>query len=85
LAALMRLASQEPTLTAGQVAELLAERGVALDLREVTEALRGLSERDIVREIAGQPPRYEYKVELVRLWVERYKALGRVIEETETR
>jgi hypothetical protein len=83
LAALMRLTSQEPTLTAGQVAELLAERGVALDLREVTESLRRLAERDIVREIAGQPPRYEYKVELVRLWVERYKVLGRVIEETE--
>jgi hypothetical protein len=34
-----------------------------------------------VREIEGQPPRYEYKIELVRLWVDRYKALGRVVEE----
>ena len=24
---------------------------------------------------------YEYKVDLMRLWVERYKALGRVIED----
>jgi hypothetical protein len=82
LAALMRLTSHEPTVTAGQIVELLAERGVVLDVERLTEALRRLVERDIVREIAGQPPRYEYKIELVRLWVERYKALGRVIEET---
>jgi hypothetical protein len=85
LAALMRLVSQEPTVTASQITELLAERRVVLDLTEVAEALRRLVERDIVREIAGQPPRYEYKIELVRLWVERYKALGRVIEEAMAR
>jgi len=34
-----------------------------------------------VHELAGEPPRYEYKVDLVRLWVERYKPLGRVIED----
>jgi hypothetical protein len=82
LAALTRLLSQEPTVTAAQVAELLAERGVGMEARDAAEALRHLVERDIVREVRGQPPRYEYKVELVRLWVERSKALGRVTEET---
>ncbi len=80
LAALTRLLDQTPTSTAAQVAEALAKRGVQLTARKVSEALRRLVERDVVREIQGQPPRYEYKVELVRLWVERYKALGRVIE-----
>ncbi len=82
LAALMRLIGQEPTVTAGQVTGLLVERGMNPDLQDVTEALRRLVGRDIVREIAGQPPRYNYKIELVRLWIERYKALSRVIEET---
>jgi AAA+ ATPase superfamily predicted ATPase len=81
LASLTRLLRQEPTTTAAQVAELLGERGVVMDVREATAALRRLVERDIVREVRGQPPRYEYRVELVRLWVERYKALGRLVEE----
>jgi hypothetical protein len=39
-----------------------------------------LMERDIVRGLRGQPSRYDYKVGLVNLWVERHKALGQVIE-----
>jgi hypothetical protein len=81
LASLTRLLSREPTVTAAQVTELLGERGVVMDVRDATAALRRLVERDVVREKRGQPPRYEYKVELVRLWVERYKALGRLVEE----
>lgn len=81
LASLTRLLAREPTVTAAQLAELLAERGVVLEVRDVRAALRRLAERDIVRELRGEPPRYEYKVDLVRLWVERYKALGRVVEE----
>ncbi|MFQ5856966.1 MAG: FG-GAP-like repeat-containing protein, partial [Anaerolineae bacterium] len=81
LASLTRLLGQAPMVPAPQISELLAERGVALELREVTGALRRLAGRDIVREVAGQPSRYDFKVELVRLWVEQYKPLGRVVEE----
>jgi hypothetical protein len=81
LAALTRLLTREPTVTALQVTELLAERGVAMPAQDVTETLHQLVMRDIVRELTGQPPRYEYKIELVRLWVDRYKALGRVVDE----
>ena len=81
MACLTRLLGREPTTTAAQVTELLAERGITMEVRDTTETLRRLVERDIVREVRGQPPRYEYRVELVRLWIERYKALGRVIEE----
>ncbi len=81
LAALTRLAGREVNVTAGQVAELLTERGILLALPEVNEALRRLVEQDVIREVAGQPPRYEYKVELLRLWVERYQALERIMEE----
>lgn len=83
LAALMRLLARIPTVTATQIAELLAERGKSLELQVVRDALRRLIERDVVRELGESPPHYEYRVDLVRLWVERYKALGRVIEEAE--
>jgi hypothetical protein len=81
LATLTRLLGYEPSVTASQVAELLAERGAAIEEQQVTQALRRLVERDIVREVRGQPPRYEFKIELVRLWLERHKTLGRVVEE----
>jgi hypothetical protein len=83
LASLTRLLGRELTVAAAQVTELLGERGITMEVREATETLRRLVERDIVREVRGQPPRYEYRVELVRLWIERYKALRRVIEEAE--
>jgi hypothetical protein len=83
LASLTRLLSLEPTVTALRITELLSERGAAMGARETTEALRQLVARDIVREVDGQPLKYEYKLALMRLWVERYKTLGRVIEEVE--
>jgi outer membrane protein assembly factor BamB len=81
LASLNRLLNHGPSVTVSQIAELLAERGIATGEKPVAEALRQLVEQDILREVPGQPPKYEYKVELVRLWIERYKVLERVIEE----
>jgi hypothetical protein len=81
LASLSRLLGQEPAVTVAQVAELLAARGVSLPAGEAAQALERLMERDILREARGQPPRYDYKVGLVHLWVERHKPLGQVIEE----
>jgi hypothetical protein len=81
LAALTQLLSREPTVTALQLVEALAERGLTVTLADVTESLRRLLERDLVREVSGEPPRYEFKVVLLRLWLERYKTLGRVLEE----
>jgi hypothetical protein len=80
LATLTRLLSQELAATAAQVAELLATRRVSLSAPEVACALEELMERDIVRGLRGQPPRYDYKVGLFNLWIERHKALGQVIE-----
>jgi hypothetical protein len=82
LASLTRLLGQGPTVTATQIAGLLRQRGVVLEMPDARAALRQLVERDILRETFGQSHKYEYKVELVRLWVERYKALGQVIEES---
>ncbi|HMQ54445.1 MAG TPA: AAA family ATPase [Anaerolineae bacterium] len=81
LATLTHLLGREPTVTAIQLVQVLAERGMVVTLAQVLASLRRLIERDIVREISGEPSRYEYKVVLVRLWIERYKTLGRVIEE----
>jgi hypothetical protein len=81
LAGLSQLAGRDPSVTASQVEGLLVERGLTVTGRGVLDALRQLVERDIVREISGQPIRYEFRVELIRLWLERYKALGWVIEE----
>lgn len=84
LAALIRLLAKTPTVTAAQIVELLIERGRNLEVQGVREALRRLTERGILHEVGESPPRYEYKVDIIRLWMESYKVLGRVIEEIET-
>jgi len=81
LASLTLLMDEGSTVTEIQVGRLLTERGVALEKKQLTEALQRLVERDILREVTGQPPRYQYKIELLHLWVERYKALGGAADE----
>jgi hypothetical protein len=79
--ALTWLLHQAPTVAPAQIAALLRERGLGWSEHRVNQVLQQLVERDIIRETGDQPPRYEYKVELIRLWLERYKTLGRVVEE----
>jgi hypothetical protein len=81
LASLTLLIHEGSSVAETQIAQLLTQQGVAVEKRQLTEALQRLVERDILREVTGQPPRYEHKIELVRLWVERHKALGRGAEE----
>ena len=81
LAAVTGLVAQMPAATVTEIIALLDERGISQEEQAVREAIKRLTDRDIFREAAEQPPRYDFKVDLVRLWVTRYKSLGRVVEE----
>ena len=81
LVALSRLLSAAQPVSAGEVTSLLADRGLPLDPREVSAALRSLVTREILRQLPGDPARYEFRVGLIRLWVDRCKSLSQVIEE----
>jgi hypothetical protein len=53
------------------IAAQLNTAGFSTDLAQVTKIMKELAGREIVRRVAGDPVTYEYKVDLVRLWVER--------------
>ena len=67
--------------TASDVALLLADQGLIVDPKDISNALRNLAKREILQETAGDIERYGFKVGLVALWVERYKSLPRVLED----
>jgi hypothetical protein len=67
-----------------QVSDYLAERGVPLDRRAVSEALHHLALRDILNRTAkdgAEGEAYRWQLGLLGLWVEKYKSLSRVVDE----
>ncbi len=67
--------------TASDVALLLADQGLAMAPKDISNALRNLARREILQEVGGDVECYVFKVGLVALWIERYKSLPRVVEE----
>ena len=81
LMALTRMISAGEPGTRGAIAGLLEEHGLQIDPAEVSARAKGLARRGIVRETGPEADRYEFTVDLIRLWIEETKSLGRVVEE----
>jgi outer membrane protein assembly factor BamB len=81
LMALTRLISAGEPGTRGAIAGLLGEYGLWIDPAEVSEVAKRLLQRDIVRQMGPEADRYEFTVDLIRLWTEETKSLSRVVEE----
>jgi hypothetical protein len=85
LTVLSRLGTAAGLVSAVEIADYLAERGVKLERPAVAEALRRLTLRDILK--AGDAPdptlgeAYRWKLGLLGLWVEKYKSLSHVVSE----
>jgi hypothetical protein len=81
LAALARLVSAGEAGTAGAVASLLADHGALPDPAQVTRALQRLAAQGLLQATGEGRPRYEFQVDLVRLWIERFKSLTQAAQE----
>jgi hypothetical protein len=81
LMALTRLISAGELGTRGAIAGLLGEYGFEIDSSEVSKVAERLARRDIIREMGPEADRYEFTVDLVRLWIEGTKSLSRIIED----
>jgi len=82
LAALARLISSGEPGSAGAVTSLLADYGLAVDPVAVSEALHRLAVRGPLRPAGAGSARYEFEVDLVRLWIDRCKSLARAVDAT---
>jgi hypothetical protein len=85
LIALSRMLPLAGHATPAQIVDYLADRGVAIERRAITEALHHLALRDVLV-TAGQGDMapgdtYRWKLGLLGLWVEKYRSLSRVVDE----
>lgn len=84
LVAMSRMIPLTGPVQAIQINDYLAERGVPLDRRAVREALHRLTLRNLLKvdEFESvEEPVYRWQLGLLGLWVEKYKSLGRAMDE----
>jgi hypothetical protein len=84
LTALSRMMPLTGQANPAQVTDYLAERGVPLDRRAVSEALHHLALRDILTRTTKdgvEAEAYRWQLGLLGLWVEKHKSLSRVVDE----
>ena len=81
LTAIARLVSAGQAGTVGSVVGLLAGYGLTADPAKVTQVLQRLTAQDLLRAVGEEMSRYEFQVDLVRLWIERFKSLAQVTQE----
>ena len=79
MAAASRVLAGQDAVHTSDIVEQLAAHRVDLDLQQVLWAEEALAGREIFERLSGDPPRYRFKVELVRRWIERNRPLGLVV------
>ena len=85
LAALTSLLRDQAMVTSSAISSALAEQRYPMDPAEVSDILGRLVAQDIVEEIPDHVLRYQFKLEIVNLWIRRNRPLSRVIEDVTVR
>jgi HAMP domain-containing protein len=81
LFALSRIMPLTSQMTPIQVVDYLTERGVTIAKTDIREALHRLALRDILKTDTAAGSGYRWQVGLLGFWAEKYKSLGRVMDE----
>jgi hypothetical protein len=55
--------------------------GVPTDPVEITRALHRLAAQDLLRAAGEGRTRYEFQVDVVRLWIEQFRSLAQPVQE----
>jgi hypothetical protein len=81
LLALARLLSTGELGSREAVVGLLADHGCPLNPLQVSEAIRCLVRREILRQVERGADRHEFVVDLVRMWIDETHSLSRIGEQ----
>ena len=68
------------SLTAEELEKLLLQSGVRIMMGQLAEAPARLRDWDVLDETRTAPRRYRFKVEMLRMWVEKYRPFASVRE-----
>jgi hypothetical protein len=81
LLALARLLSTGEPGTQGAVAGLLEEFGLQINRAAIAEAISQMVRRELLQRVEQGSNRYEFTVDLMRLWLEESRSLGLLADE----
>jgi outer membrane protein assembly factor BamB len=79
LAAVARLVSAGEAGAVGTVGTLLADYGLPADREVIRQILQRLAAHGTLRAVGEDRARYEFQVDLVRLWIERSRSLTQAV------
>ncbi|MGE5341031.1 MAG: hypothetical protein ACM3SY_06060 [Candidatus Omnitrophota bacterium] len=68
-------------ISQAELEDLLARIGIKILIPELQDAVQRCKEWDLIEEVKGNAPKYRFRVELLRRWVEKFKTLRQVQEQ----
>jgi hypothetical protein len=84
MTALMKALGEDESVTVSTLVNKLGEFGLQFTPKEISKALDLLIQKDIVTQALLQTTAYEFKIDLIRVWLESAKNLDQVVENYRT-
>jgi parallel beta-helix repeat protein len=76
-----RVLQEDETATISNIVNKLSEYNLTVDSKDISKTLDILASKDIINKTMDQTTTYEFKVDLIRIWLEQTKHLDQIVEE----
>jgi len=81
MTALTRAISEKEAVTVSSIVNKLVEYNLTVEPKDISKTLDILAGKDIIIKIRDHTTTYEFRVDLIRIWLENTKHLDQVVEE----
>ena len=81
MSALTRVLQEEDAVTVSIIVNKLMEYDIAVNSKDTAKILDGLEGKGIVSKMLDHTTTFEFKVDLIRIWLEQTKHLDQIVEE----
>jgi hypothetical protein len=78
---LTRTLHEEDAVTVSSIVNKLSEYGITVDANEISKSFDSLAGKDIINKIMDHTTTYEFKIDLIRIWLDQTKHLDQVVEQ----
>jgi hypothetical protein len=84
MTAVTKVYGEEEAVTVSSIVNKLGEYGIKVNSKEISKSLNKLISKDIITKILDHTTTYEFKIDLIRVWLESTKNLDQVVENYKT-
>jgi AAA+ ATPase superfamily predicted ATPase len=81
MTALNRTQQEDDAVTVSMLVNKIFEYGINVDANDISKTLDTLAGKDIINKILDHTTTFEFKIDLIRIWLEHTKHLDQVVEE----